>query len=221
MRHFRNPICSALSVLPMLLHRRHGHGLDSSSGIGLTPWAATLVDDSTRLVGAAYDLISPRDRRTTLAADGNEPTAPSSSTPPPPMPPPPAPPPPTPPSPLAPPPPSHYPLPMLSPSPSPSTSPPPLMPLLPPPSPLPSSPAISLLRRRPRRRRHHRRRHHRRQARLHHRRLPLRRRHRRRFPRFAGSRNGQFFPPNQAARRSRNSAVSSAALARKCLPENS
>jgi hypothetical protein len=112
MRHFRNPICSALSVLPMLLHRRHGHGLDSSSGIGLTPWAATLVDDSTRLVGAAYDLISPRDRRTTLAADGNEPTAPSSSTPPPPMPPPPAPPPPTPPSPLAPPPPSHYPLPM-------------------------------------------------------------------------------------------------------------
>ena len=98
MRHFRNPICSALSVLPMLLHRRHGHGLDSSSGIGLTPWAATLVDDSTRLVGAAYDLISPRDRRTTLAADGNEPTAPSSSTPPPPMPPPPAPPPPTPPS---------------------------------------------------------------------------------------------------------------------------
>ena len=92
--------------------RRHGHGLDSSSGIGLTPWAATLVDDSTRLVGAAYDLISPRDRRTTLAADGNEPTAPSSSTPPPPMPPPPAPPPPTPPSPLPPPPPSHSPLPM-------------------------------------------------------------------------------------------------------------
>jgi len=42
-----------------------------------------LVEDSTRLVGAVYELISPRDRRATLAANGNAPTAPSSSTPPP------------------------------------------------------------------------------------------------------------------------------------------
>jgi hypothetical protein len=41
------------------------------------------------------------------------------------------------------------------------------------------------------------------------------------FPASRAARNGQFPPPNQAARRSRNSAVSSAALARKCLPENS